>query len=113
MKKALYILIPLLLITLLVSLFFIFKKPVIYSLRPAKPVETAWRLPNNDGIGEASLFLYKDNSFELMNKDDRRSGKLNNYFENIKVLTPYQLQLKIIKKPAEHLDFFNYFFYKK
>jgi hypothetical protein len=138
-KKLLTILIPLSLILVIGIGIFIFhaKKTASYDLQPTgKPLASTWQLPNNDGIGEAFLYLYKDNTFELMNKDDRRSGSwkflpnnfleltftdkkqkydlsTNKYFENTKVISPYQLQIKVIEKPAEYLDFFNYFFYKK
>lgn len=138
-KKLLTIILPLLIILAIGIGIFIFhsKKTANYDLLPtANPLASTWQLPDNDGIGEAYLYLYKDGSFELMNKDDRRSGKwkllennflelsftdkkqkydlsTNKYFENTKVINSYQLQIKIIKKPAEYLDFFNYFFYKK
>ena len=112
------------------------RQKIITRHQPSKPVSSTWLLPSNDGIGEASLFLYKDDTFELISQDGRRFGnwemrdiktlqlkftdnkqkydqKTNIYFENTKVLDPYTLELKIIKKPAPYLDFFNYFFYKK
>lgn len=138
-KKLLTIFIPLSLILVIGIGIFIFhaKKTAVYDLQPtAKPLTSTWQLPNNDGIGEAYLYLYKDSSFELMNKDDRRFGtwkfvennfleltftdkkqkygaETNKYFENTKVINSYQLRIKIVEKPAEYLDFFNYFFYKK
>lgn len=113
-----------------------FKNNTTYNLRPSKNISSSWILPDNDGIGEAKLFLYKDNTFELMNKDDLRTGlwkilpnnllqlqftdkknkydlSTNKYFTNTKVMEPYLLHIKIIKKPSEYLDFFNYFFYKQ
>lgn len=141
MKKNKIILVVVLFLTIVFCGIFLFnfisqKISTDYNLKPSKPVVSSWLLPDNDGIGEASLFLYKDNSFELMNKDDRRYGNwkmidtktlelaftdekqkydknTNVYFENTKVIDPYTLKIKIIPKPSPYLDFFNYFFYKK
>ncbi len=122
-----------------VGLFLFFKPKALPLPQNTAPIESAWQLPANDGIGQATLNLFNNNIFSLSldeNKNDWRTGtwqllpdnflelkftdkkqtydmKNNKYFEDSRVIDKYTVQLKISGGPRPYINFFNYFFYKK